>query len=233
MTQPSHYRELHARRDLDVVVSVAESNIRVAGTNLNVECVRTTLAKARRGVEECIHGFPPFLTSLTPVELPSTVPAIARRMANAAKRAGVGPMAAVAAAIAETVAWDLVTVSPEVLVENGGGPFLHRSATTLGGVGAGFQHIRSRTWTSSRSEARPLWYCEFFGNCGRVTQLRSRQFDDGRGANWCAGRRCGNGSGKSRTAREKPSALRRLCALNTGMRKLQSEGTLRRALRLL
>ena len=38
--------------------------------------------------------------------------------------AGVGPMAAVAGALAEAVGWDLISLSPELVVENGGDIFL-------------------------------------------------------------------------------------------------------------
>jgi ApbE superfamily uncharacterized protein (UPF0280 family) len=57
-------------------------------------------------------------------------------MANAATRAGVGPMAAVAGAISEDVARDLATVSPEVLVENGGDLFcIVRTRSRTSGIG--------------------------------------------------------------------------------------------------
>lgn len=122
--QAAYYRELLEPRQLDVVmVSLAESSLRVAGTNLDAARVKSELAKARRGVEACIRDFPAFLSSLAPIDLPATVSPIARRMANAARRAGVGPMAAVAGAIAEEVAWSLRPSSPEVLVENGGDLF--------------------------------------------------------------------------------------------------------------
>lgn len=124
IARPDHYRELLEPRDLQaVVVSLAESNLRVAGTSIDAERVRSALADARSGVEACIRDFPSFLSSLQPIDLPPTMPAIARQMAHAGRCAGVGPMAAVAGAIAESVAWTLRRGSPELIVENGGDLF--------------------------------------------------------------------------------------------------------------
>lgn len=124
MARPADYRELLDPHQLEVaVISQAESNLRVAATSLDLALARTALAKARNGVEACIENFPSFLSSLAPLQLPRTVPAIGLRMAEAARRAGVGPMAAVAGAIAEDVAWALRSRSLEVLVENGGDLF--------------------------------------------------------------------------------------------------------------
>ena len=63
---------------------------------------------------------PEFLTSLSPLAAPPGAPLIVRRMCDAAARTGVGPMAAVAGAVAQGVAEALAGLSPDVLVENGG-----------------------------------------------------------------------------------------------------------------
>lgn len=124
MAISAEYRDLLVPGRLDAgVVRQAESNLRVVATILDLELLRTALARARREVETCIEGSPRFLSSLLPLDLPSSAPAIARQMAQAARLAGVGPMAAVAGAIAEEVAWALRSRSREVLVENGGDLF--------------------------------------------------------------------------------------------------------------
>ncbi|GAH21645.1 unnamed protein product, partial [marine sediment metagenome] len=55
----------------------------------------------------------------------------------ASQLAGVGPMAAVAGAIAEAVGKDLLPFSPEVIVENGGDIFLKILKKRLVGIYAG------------------------------------------------------------------------------------------------
>ncbi|MEF2145480.1 MAG: UPF0280 family protein [Desulfovibrionaceae bacterium] len=68
---------------------------------------------------------PEFAASLVPVDVPPSVTGLVRDMAEAGRICGVGPMAAVAGGVAQTVADHLVSDSPDVLVENGGDLFLH------------------------------------------------------------------------------------------------------------
>ena len=70
---------------------------------------------------------PEFQHSLVPVVVDAAAPDIARDMAEAAARFGVGPMAAVAGAFAQAVADRFVGESAELLVENGGDVYLHGS----------------------------------------------------------------------------------------------------------
>ncbi len=71
-----------------------------------------------------------FLDALRPVEIHADAPPLVTAMANAARRAGPGPMAAVAGAIAERVGRGLLgdggngPGTNEVIVENGGDVFL-------------------------------------------------------------------------------------------------------------
>lgn len=58
-------------------------------------------------------------------------------MIAAGKQAGVGPMAAVAGAIAEAVGRDLLALSPVVMVENGGDIFLSGASSYTVGIFAG------------------------------------------------------------------------------------------------
>ncbi len=61
-----------------------------------------------------------FLFSFAPVERLETCPEIITLMYNASEKAGVGPMAAVAGALAQLVGLELSQLSEEVIVENGG-----------------------------------------------------------------------------------------------------------------
>lgn len=96
-----------------------------------------SLARHRRELEEFIARQPLFRDTLRPYDVPGDAPEIVRRMASAASRVGVGPMAAVAGAVAEMVGWDLASLSPEVMVENGGDIFLLARRDTRIGVFAG------------------------------------------------------------------------------------------------
>ena len=74
----------------------------------------------RQELETYIRDNPEFLYSLKPI-LPPRKPSVAKLMAEAAKKAGVGPMAAVAGAIADLAVNDMKNVGCDVaVVENGG-----------------------------------------------------------------------------------------------------------------
>lgn len=79
-----------------------------------------TVRRARGEILAHIDRQNEFLTSLTPVERLEGCPPIVSMMYDASERAGVGPMAAVAGAIAETVGWELKDLSEEIIIENGG-----------------------------------------------------------------------------------------------------------------
>lgn len=79
---------------------------------------------------------PAFQHSLTPVAATDDAPPIARDMAEAAARFGVGPMAAVAGAVSQAVSDRFAGQCPELLIENGGDVYLrstvNRTVALLG-----------------------------------------------------------------------------------------------------
>jgi hypothetical protein len=87
----------------------------------------------RRQIEDYISKNADFLTSLEPIEIPESAPPIVGDMARAAQKVGVGPMAAVAGAIAQHIGQKLALHSTEVLIENGGDVYIkgHRPRDIL------------------------------------------------------------------------------------------------------
>ena len=96
-----------------------------------------SILRYRYQLEQYILSHPDFLRSLVPLAEDEFAPPIVRRMIRAAQGAGVGPMAAVAGAMAEAVGQDLLRESPEVIVENGGDIFLRSSKEVRVGIFAG------------------------------------------------------------------------------------------------
>lgn len=78
------------------------------------------LKAARAAIEAEIALNPAFLTSFAPLPPRADAPEVVVWMYEAAQTAGVGPMAAVAGAVAHAVGRALLAHSPEVVVENGG-----------------------------------------------------------------------------------------------------------------
>jgi ApbE superfamily uncharacterized protein (UPF0280 family) len=80
-----------------------------------------SLLTHRLQLDEYVKAHPDFKLSLTPVKVYPWSPLVARLAAEAAEIAGVGPMAAVAGAIAQAVMNDLIQAGARVaVVENGG-----------------------------------------------------------------------------------------------------------------
>lgn len=93
----------------------------------------------RRQLELFLTQFPEVRFQLYPFEIPeyALLSRVVRSMIAAGNSAGVGPMAAVAGAIAEAVGRDLLTFSPVVMVENGGDIFLAGARSYTVGIFAG------------------------------------------------------------------------------------------------
>ena len=127
------YRARAARKGLVAfTVTVKETNLHIqAEKDLSRAAVKFILTH-RALLENHIAQYPEFATSLVPLPCRALAPEIIRTMSQAARQTGVGPMAAVAGALAQQTGRDLMALSREVIVENGGDVFLKTdSATTL------------------------------------------------------------------------------------------------------
>lgn len=138
--QPRHYRRFATPPGLvafEVVVSETDLLVH-AQSDLSDLAVGLALA-ARRDIAEIISRVPRFAESFVPLDLNdgTQTPPIVREMSAAASAAGVGPMAAVAGAVAEYVARGLAVHSAEVIVENGGDIYLIGSRDRTISVWAG------------------------------------------------------------------------------------------------
>ena len=80
----------------------------------------------RQSLNAFLQRYPDWGESLVPVVATdySLAPPLIRQMMMASEIVGVGPMAAVAGTLAEAVGRDLLVLSPELVVENGGDIFL-------------------------------------------------------------------------------------------------------------
>ena len=126
---PRSYRARQKPEDLvNFNVMVGETDLWVSAERDLTDQTFPLVKELRKDIEEYIKQEPLFLTSLTPLPVPEAAPAIIKTMAQAATRAGVGPMAAVAGAIAEAVGRRLSAFSRQVIVENGGDIFLKSTA---------------------------------------------------------------------------------------------------------
>lgn len=125
MTSPTIYRKLVKNRDLvSFEVTVKETNILFSAERLLEKEAIESIVRHRHYLESYIELHPLFQTTLKPYPFTKSMPPIVRTMAEAGIKAGVGPMAAVAGALAEYVCKDLLKFSPQIIVENGGDIFI-------------------------------------------------------------------------------------------------------------
>lgn len=146
--------------------TVQETDLQIC-TSRNLR--RDTLKAVRRcrsEVESYIAAHPRFLTSLEPLPVDSDAPAIVRAMQEAALAAGVGPMAAVAGAVAECVGRELLALSSEVIVENGGDIFLKSSQVRHIGIYAGSSPFTGRLSLEIAPADTPCGVCTSSGTVG-------------------------------------------------------------------
>ncbi|MBC2716447.1 MAG: UPF0280 family protein [Desulfobacteraceae bacterium] len=105
-------------------VSVKETDLWICADRLLESQAKEHVFKIRGYIESYIKSHPQFLKTLVPWVVAEPVPLIIREMGEAGIRAGVGPMAAVAGAVAESVGTELLAYSDEIIVENGGDIFI-------------------------------------------------------------------------------------------------------------
>jgi hypothetical protein len=120
------------RRSLDPAAGEVAFQVVVEQTDLHIvarsdlsSAVGSVLHGLREPLKAYIAAHPEFLESLVPVEIAPEASPLVQDMAEAARACGVGPMAAVAGALAQAVADRFAPQSPDFLVENGGDCFLH------------------------------------------------------------------------------------------------------------
>ena len=101
------------------------------------------IVRRRHDIEEYIRSDPGFLTALQPYPVARDAPDVVRRMARATAGVGVGPMAAVAGAIAECAVRAMTAAGADhAIVDNGGDIAMRISRPVTVGIFAGSSPIR-------------------------------------------------------------------------------------------
>jgi hypothetical protein len=147
-------------------VMVKETDLFIKATRNLAEPARQSVLRYRHQLESYIHLHPSFLHSLSPWPGDDFAAPIIQNMIRAGREAGVGPMAAVAGAMAEGVGRDLLKESPEVIVENGGDIFLRSSRKVPIGIFAGKSPLSLRVGLLVPASEEPWGVCTSSGTVG-------------------------------------------------------------------
>ena len=172
MKSERHYRSWLARDGLvPFRVTVQETDLYVlARTSLEREAHEVVI-NLRHQLEEYIRANPLFQTSLDPLPDDPRAPKIVKELLAASQKAGVGPMAGVAGAMAEFVGKELLTKTPEVVVENGGDIFMQSSTERKIGLFAGESPLTMKVGVRVPPEKTPLGICTSSGTVGHSTSF--------------------------------------------------------------
>ena len=147
-------------------VTVRETDLFIStGTRLD-DLARESVLTWRGQIESYISQYPEFLHSLVPWNPPGPAPSIIRSMSFAAAKAGVGPMASVAGAIAEAVGKDLLAHSQEVIVENGGDIFIQTHKPIIAAVFAGTSPLSMKFGLRIDRSSTGIGLCTSSGKIG-------------------------------------------------------------------
>jgi ApbE superfamily uncharacterized protein (UPF0280 family) len=118
-------------------VKIAESDLLISSDTNLADVALKSLATHRHSLETYIKSHPEFLASLLPLPEDDLAPPIVRDMLSKSKICGVGPMAGVAGAVSEYVGNDLLNLTKNIIIENGGDIFIKTENKLIVSVYAG------------------------------------------------------------------------------------------------
>ena len=131
------------------------------------DAVTEEILRQREILDGYIRRHPEFRQALEPIALLPDAPEVAQRMAWAADRVGVGPMAAVAGIMAQLAARaGLAAGAPEVIVENGGDIYVKANASVTIELYPGTPALTRRLAFSLEASDTPVAICASSGRMG-------------------------------------------------------------------
>ena len=153
-------------------VTVRETDLHILAAKPVEDQAYDAVYRYRNQLENYLARNPEFLTALAPLPVDPLAPPIVRAMLEAARAVQVGPMAAVAGAMAEYVGRDLLAAGiEEVMIENGGDIFLKRHKECLVSIFAGQSPLSQRVGMRVPAAQMPIGICTSSGAVGHSLSL--------------------------------------------------------------
>jgi len=161
------YRNLIEGKDLiPFQVKEAESDLYIRANQELSFYTRQMLLNFRGQIENYINSHPLFKSTLLPYSQDKKAPEIIKSMIHTTALCGVGPMAAVAGAIAEFVGKELLNYSSEVIVENGGDIFIKSNKVRKVSIFAGRSPFSQRIILKIGAKENYIGVCTSSGIVG-------------------------------------------------------------------
>ncbi len=152
-------------------VRIQESDLSISADRVLVDSAETALRSIRGSLEKYIRRDPAFATALEPRDPSPDAPDIVCQMAAAARSCGVGPMAAVAGAVAQHVGQTLLSETRQVIVENGGDIFLRTSRPRVSAIFAGASPLSGQLGIRISRLHQDIGLCTSSGTVGPSLSL--------------------------------------------------------------
>lgn len=152
-------------------VCVKETDLWISADQDLEEKARNLVFQCRYEIESYVQANPLFKTALQPLPPDPYAPPVVKGMLETAARVGVGPMAAVAGAIAQFVGTGLLEYSKEVIVENGGDIYMQADRPLTVSIFAGDSPLSERIGLRIAKKQMPLGVCTSSGRIGHSLSL--------------------------------------------------------------
>ena len=173
LKKPESYRTRTYRHSPDQaglvvsLVQIQETDLHILATRDVKERATELVIQYRLQLENYIVKHPLFLATLDPLPLDFLAPPLVREMLVAGQKAGVGPMAAVAGAMAEFVGKALAAEGvEEIIVENGGDIYVQRLKGCTVAIFAGQSPLSYKVGLRLLPSQMPVGVCTSSGTVG-------------------------------------------------------------------
>ena len=164
--EPRTYRRWLRNELSQFRVRVDESDLMISAERPLRTLAERALLLVRADLESYLRRDPGFASALRPYDAQPEAPDIVREMADAARACDVGPMAAVAGAVAEYVGRALLSETKQVIVENGGDIFMHSAGPRTAAIYAGASPLSGKLGLRISLVNQGLGLCTSSGTVG-------------------------------------------------------------------
>ena len=167
MYQPRTYRNWVKNKDLvSFKVIIEETDCYISANSNLATKARRLIQKYRSQLIKYISSHPLFLTTLEPFTAEEYAPLIVKAMCKAGEQASVGPMAAVAGAVAHFAGEELAAFSQDIIIENGGDIYLRSIQERIIGIYAGQSPLNGKIGIVIPAKDTPLGISTSSGTVG-------------------------------------------------------------------
>ena len=166
------YRKISIPKDLyRCEFKEKESDLFISSGKQVKSSALKVLKKYRKQIEKYMEKDPKFKSALTPYRLPKNAPLIVRKMQEAGKACNVGPMATVAGAISQFLGKELLKLTDEIIIENGGDIFIKTKKPRKVAIFSGDTAWKDKLILIIKPQNFPLGICTSSGKLGHSLSL--------------------------------------------------------------